>query len=55
MFDLGIKHSIFLISKGISDQIFIALYLSISMFSPDFERVFGNANCRVSVFLVLYE
>jgi len=38
-----VKHWLSFISKGIFDQIFIALYLSI--FAREFERDFRNANC----------
>jgi len=38
-----IKYGLFVISKGISGQIFVALYLRI--FESAFERDFGNANC----------
>jgi len=47
-----IKYGLFVISKGISGQIFVALYLRI--FESAFERDFGNANCWVLIYLVLY-
>jgi len=46
-----VKHRLFFISKRISDQISIVLYLNI--FTPEFERDFGNAKFRVLVGLVL--
>ena len=38
------KHVLFFISKGILDQISIALCFII--LAPEFERAFGKANCR---------
>jgi len=48
----SVKHVIFLISAGLFDEISIALYFII--LAPEFERVFGKANCRVLTCLVLY-
>jgi len=39
----SVKHSLFCISYGISDQIFIALHLNI--LAPKFERAVGKAFC----------
>jgi len=47
------KCQIWLISKGIFNQISTALYFAI--FAPEFERVFVKVNCRALVCLVLYE
>jgi len=38
------EHNLFFISKGILDQICIALYFII--LTPEFERASGEANCR---------
>jgi len=48
----SVKHIIFLISERIFDEISIALHFSI--LAPEFERVFGKANCRVLICLILY-
>jgi len=41
----------FFISKGILDHVYIALYFII--LAPEFERAFGEANCRVLIGFVL--
>jgi len=46
------KHVFFFISKGIFNQISIALYFI--MLAPEFECAFGKGNCRILICLVLH-